>query len=212
MLYSYTLSHAHAALLRYLSNSKKGTGNWCFKDGTISFHEIFNIYRRTCPDKLFTIDSDCSYSVRECARALDSLHILPCGHRARENGALVKVFASCQPDQEAAERPCYSIEAVTLRDDGSIIVHYVKQLTQQKPTWIDSTRLACYREPDSPYPKTTFQHLTWENAVDRTRNLRLVRRREGEREMCGTTSYCTEQGTTIFSSFSPTSGEISVYD
>ena len=118
--------------------------------------------------------------MRECARALDSLHIPPCVHRARENGALVKVFASCQSDQEAAE-PCYSIEAVTVEDDGSI-VHSAKQLTEQKPTWIDSTRLACCREPDFPCPKTTFQHLTWENAVDRTRNLRLVRRREGERD------------------------------
>ena len=184
MLYSYTLYHAHAAGLKYLGNSEKGTGNWCFKDGTISFQEIFDIYRRTCPDKVIIIQSDCSYSgqwVRECARALDSLRIPPCGHRARENGALVKVFASCQSDQEAAE-PCYSIEAVTVKDDGSI-GYSAKQLTQQKPTWFDSTKLACCREPDSPCPKTTFQHLTWENAVDWTTNLRLVRRREGERDV-----------------------------
>ena len=161
----------------------KGTGNWCFKDGTISFQEIFDIYRRTCPEKLLMIQSDCSYSgkwARECARALDSLHIPPCGHRARENGALVKVFASCQSDQEAAE-PCYSIEAVTVKDDG-LIGYSAKQLTQQKSTWFDSTVLVCCREPDSPCPKTTFQHLTWENAVDKTINLRLVRGREGERE------------------------------
>ena len=125
------------------------------------------------------IQSDCSYSgqwVRECARALDSLHIHPCGHRARENGALVKVLASCQPDQEAAE-PCFSTEAVTVKDDGSIVYH-AKQLTEQRSTWFDSTRLACCREPDSPCPKTTFQHLTWVNAVDRTTNLRLAGRRD----------------------------------
>ena len=183
-MYSHTLSHAHAALLIYLGNSEKGTGNWCFKDGTISFQEIFDIYRRTCTDKLLSIQSDCSYSgqwVRECARALDSLHIPPCGHRARENGALVKVLASCQPDQEAAE-PCYSIEAVIVKDDGSII-YSAKQLTEHKSTWFDSTRLACCREPDSPCLKTTFQHLTWENAVDKTIDLRLVRRREGERDV-----------------------------
>ena len=183
-MYSHTLSLAHAAVLRYLGNSEKETGNWCFKDGTISFQEIFDIYRRTCHDKVFSIWSDCSYSgqwVRECARALDSLHIPPCGHRARENGALVKVFASCQSDQEAAE-PSYSIEGVTVEDDGSI-VHSAKQLTEQESTWIDSTVLVCCREPDSPCPKTTFQHLTWENAVDRTINLRLVRRREGERDV-----------------------------
>ena len=202
MLYSYTLYHAHAAGLKYLGNSEKGTGNWCFKDGTISFQEIFDIYRRTCPDKVITILSDCSYSgkwVRECARALDSLHIPPCGHRARENGALVKVFASCQSDQEA----CYSIEAVTVKDDGSI-GYSAKQLTQQKPTCFDSTKLACCREPDSPCPKTTFQHLTWENTSGQEER--------GEREMCGTTSYCTEQGTTIFSSFTPSTREVPVFD
>ena len=67
--------------------------------------------------------------MRECAKTLDSLHIPPCGHRARENRALVKVFASCQPDQEATE-PGYSVEAVTVEDDGSITYkrkkHFIK--------------------------------------------------------------------------------------
>ena len=171
-------------MLRYLGNSEKGTGNWCFKDSTVSFQEVFDIFRKSCPNKVLIIQSDCSYSgqwVRECARALDSLHIPPCGHRARENGALVKVFASCQPDQEAAE-PCYSIEAVTVQDDGSITVS-AKQLTQQRTTWFDSTKLTCCREPDSPCPQTTFRHLTWENAVDKLPSLQQVGRREGERDM-----------------------------
>ena len=175
---------SYTAGLRYLGNSEKGTGNWCFKDGTISFQEIFDIYRRSCPDKLFTIVSDCSYSghwVRDCAKVLDSLHIPPCGHRARENGALVKVFASCQPDQEATE-PCYAIEGIQVKDDGSI-TSSAEQLSRQKPTWFDSTQLVCCREPDSPCPETMFQHLTWENAVDKSINLRLVRRREGRREV-----------------------------
>ena len=91
------------------------------------------------------------------------------------------MFASCQPDEEAAEPP-YSIGGVTVEDDGSI-VYYAKQLTEQESTWFDNTRLVCCREPDFPCPKTTFQHLTWENAVDKTIHLRLVRRREGERDV-----------------------------
>ena len=147
------------AVIQYLGHSEKGTGNWCFKDGTISFQEIFNLYRKFCAGKLLSLVSDCCYSghwVRECAKTLDSLRIPPCGHRARENGALVKVFASCQPDEEAGE-PCYSIEAVKIKDDGSIR-QYAKQLTHQKSTWFASTQLVCCKDPDSPCPKTTFQH------------------------------------------------------
>ena len=120
------------ALITYLGHSEEGSGNWCFKDGTISFQEIFQLYKIYCSNKRITIVSDCSHSghwVRECAKTLDSLHIPPCGHRARENRALVKVVASCQPHEEAAE-PCYSIEGVRVRDDGAI-VHSDTQLTQQ---------------------------------------------------------------------------------
>ena len=167
-----------------MGNSEKDTGNWCFKDGTICFQEIFHLFRKTCPDKVLNIISDCSYSgqwVRECAKTLDSLQIAPCGHRARENGAMVKVCTSCQPDQEAAE-PCYSIEAVEVMEDGSI-VSFAKELTQQRSMWFDSTILVCCRAPDSPCLQTTFQHLTWENVVDKSWNLHLIKRRERHRDM-----------------------------
>ena len=170
-------------LVRYMGNSEKDTGNWCFKDGTISFQEIFNMYRRHPSVKCLEIVTDCSYSgqwVRECAKTLDSLHIPPCGHRARENGAMVRLFASCQHNEEAAE-PCYSLEA-SVEEDGSIVMNH-HQLTQQTPTYFDSTKLVCCRAPDSPCPKTTFQHLTWENAVDKSISLILAKRIERDREM-----------------------------
>ena len=118
--------------------------------------------------------------MRNCAKTLDSLHIPPCGHRARENGTLVKVFASCQPDQEAAE-PGYSVEAVVVEDDGSI-TYGGKQLSQQRSTWFDSTQLACCKGPDSPCPQTTFQHLKWEDAVDRLWSKRGINTKEGGRD------------------------------
>ena len=174
----------YTALLQYMGNSEWGTGNWCFKDGTISFQEIFYVFRRTCPDKVLTVRSDCSCSgqwVRECAKTLDSLQIPPCGHRARESGAMVKMFASCQPDQEATE-PCYSIEAVEVGEDGSIVTS-AKKLSQQKSICFDSTKLVCCRAPDSPCPTTIFQHLTWENAIDNSWNIRLLKKREEDRNM-----------------------------
>ena len=98
-----------------------------------------------------------------------------------ENGAMIKVFASCQPHEEAAE-PCYSIEGVRVKPDGLILFSSMK-LTHQKPIRFNSTKLVCCRSPDSPCPKATFQHLTWENAVDKSTNLHLVQRREGQRDM-----------------------------
>ena len=172
------------AVILYLGHSEKGTGNWCLKDGTISFQEIFNLHRKFSAGKRLSIFSDCCYSghwVRECAKTLDSLRIPPCGHRARENGAIIKVFASCQPDEKAGE-PCYSIEALKIEDDGSIGQH-AKQLTQQKSTWFDSTQLVCCKGPDSPCPKTTFQHLKWEDAVDCSMNIQRIKRKESGRDM-----------------------------
>ena len=182
-----TVMHMHISLstvrMSYLGHSEKGTGNWCFKDGTISFQEIFILYRNYCPNKCLNILSDCCYSghwVRECAKTLDSLSIHPCGHRAREN-TLVKVFASCQPDELAAE-PCYSTEAVTVRDDGTV-AYIAGKLTQQRSTWFDSTKLVCCRDPNSPCPQTTFQHLKWEDAVDKSMSIQEIKRKEKGRDM-----------------------------
>ena len=69
-----------------------------------------------------------------------------------------------------------------MEDDGTIWNHY-KQLTQQIPAFFDSTRLVCCRGPDSPCPKTTFRHLTWENAVDKSRNIQRIKQKEGGRDM-----------------------------
>ena len=155
------------AVLYYMGHSEEGTGNWCFKDGTISFHEIFALYRKHCPGKLLSILTDCCYSGQwtiDCAKTLDSLGIPPCGHRAREQGILVKVIASCQPDQKATE-PCFSVEGVNVDDDGTQI-YWSKELAQQKSTWCDATGLACYRDPDeSCCSDEALKNWTWQEAL-----------------------------------------------
>ena len=115
--------------------------------------------------------------MRDCAKTLDRLGIPPCGHRAREQGILLRVFASCQPDQKAAE-PSYSVEAVTVLDDGTKISS-AKQLTQQRSAWFAGTKLVCCRAPDSPCPKNTFQHLKWEDGVDGKLSTRWIKKKEG---------------------------------
>ena len=156
-----------AAVLEYLGHSEEGTGNWCFKDGTVSFQEIFALYRKHCPGKLMTILTDCCYSGQwtiDCAKTLDSVGIPPCGHRARERGILVKVLASCQPDQKAAE-PCYSVEGVTVEDDGTLFFS-AKKLAQQTSTWCDATQLTCYRGPnESCCSDEVLKNWTWQEAL-----------------------------------------------
>ena len=159
---------ASPAVLIYLGHSEEGTGNWCFKDGTISFQEIFDLYRRH--GKLLVIHPDCCYSgnwVRECAKTLDSLGIPPCGHRAREQGILIKVFASCQPDQKAAE-PCYSVEGVTEADHGTLFYYTSGQASEtQTFCGTDFTKLVCGRGPDEwCRSEKALKNWTWQDAVD----------------------------------------------
>ena len=115
--------------------------------------------------------------MRDCAKTLDRLGIPPCGHRAREQGILLRLFASCQPDQKATE-PCYSVEGVTVNDDGTQIVTH-KQLTQQRSAWFDGTRLVCCRAPDSPCLRNTFQHLKWEDDISKRLPVRWIKIKEG---------------------------------
>jgi len=75
------------------------------------------------------------------------------------------VFASCQPDQKAAE-PCYSVEGVTVHEDGTLTV-WNKQLSQQKSSWCEATRLTCCRGPDeSCCSEEALKNWTWQVAVN----------------------------------------------
>ena len=159
------------ASLVYLGHSEEGTGNWCFKDGTISFQEIFDLYREHCPRKCLFITSDCCYSgqwVIDCAKTLDSLGISPCGHRAREQGVLIKVYASCKSDQKAAE-PCFSIEGIVVNDSGSLSYFLNKKVNETQTTYgTDFTKLTCCRGPDeSCRSEKALKNWTWEEAIDR---------------------------------------------
>ena len=159
------------AVLIYLGRSEEGTGNWCFKDGTISFQEIFDLYRLHGSGKRLrlTIHSDCCYSgnwVIECARTLDNLGIPPCGHKAMEKGIQIRMLASCQPNQKAAE-PCYFVEGVTVEDDGNLVFTNKQASETQTFCGTDSTKLVCCRGPDEPcHSEEALRGLKWEDAVN----------------------------------------------
>ena len=106
---------------------------------------------------------DCCYSgrwVTDCAKTLDGLGIPPCGHRARESGILIKVYASCQADQKATE-PCYSVEANEVADDGTVRSHTRKYASEtQSFCGTDSRHSFLVNRTPYGLPVPTFLHQT----------------------------------------------------
>ena len=88
---------------------RRDTGDWCFEDGFITFRDIAQLYLKASQNfkgRVLTIVSDCSYSgcwVRDCMEFFDEQGVQPCGHKAREKGMIVKVFASCKSYQVPTE-------------------------------------------------------------------------------------------------------------
>jgi len=159
------------AMIWYMGHSEEGTGDWCFKDGTISFQEIFDLYMTHFRGRLLHIISDCCYSgnwVHRCAETLDNkLGIPPCGHKAREQGVLIKVAASCQGNQKAAE-PWFSTDGTFVNaNDGFLRFRRNKQLTKHQTTMIaDFTQLVCCRDPGNHCPaEDAFKNWKWDDAV-----------------------------------------------
>ena len=91
-------------MIYYTDYSEEGIGNWCFKDGLISFKDIFQLYKTYLKGKLLYVCSDCCYSGQwlvDCTKCLDEMGIGACGHQAIKHGILLKIVASCIPSQNA---------------------------------------------------------------------------------------------------------------
>ena len=79
---------------------------------------------------------------------LDEQGVKPCGHSATEKGILLKVLASCETGQDAAEL-CYTTRAMELRDDGYVYHRTGTKLTaQQKTAGVNFTRVRCKKEDE----------------------------------------------------------------
>ena len=94
------------AVIWFTGLSQSGTGDWVFRDGTISFEEIFDLYQTHFKHRVLHIISDCSFSgcwVLRAAAALDNMGIPPCGHHTRECGVLLKIWVATEPDEQAKE-------------------------------------------------------------------------------------------------------------
>ena len=150
------------ALIYYTGHGQEGTGNWCFKDGFITFEEIFDLYKRHFRGKLLYLLCDCCYSgqwIQRCGEALDSMSIGACGHQARKHDILIKISTACLPSETAWDTH-YSSQGVTLRSDGRLIFYTGKDIGKdikkdigtihykQTTLFMDFTKARCYSKTE----------------------------------------------------------------
>ena len=125
------------AVIWYTGHGEKNTGNWCFKDGVITFQDIFGLYMDCFRGKRLTIHSDCSYSgnwIKDSVKTLDDLGIPSCGHHMREQGILLRIWCSCGADEEATAL-CYITEANNFNETNKYFVTYFnKKLSSGQTT------------------------------------------------------------------------------
>ena len=150
---------------------RRGTGDWCFEDGFITFRDIAQLYlaSHNFEGRVLTIVSDCSYSgcwVRDCMEFLDEQGVQPCGHKAREKGMIIKVFASCKSYQIPTE---YSYLVSGVFNDiftGKMGFWITKQLIEaQTIDTFNSSFLYC-KSKTIDEPCTLPPGLTWKMLGD----------------------------------------------
>ena len=171
-----------SAIIYYVGAGRRGTGDWCFEDSFITFRDIAQLYLRASHNfkgRVLSIISDCSYSgcwVRDSMEFLDEQGVQPCGHKAREKGMVVKVFASCKSNEIPTEY-CY-ITSGTRNDEstGYMIIRHPKQLLETQTTdHIDSSHLNCTNKTICE-PCTLPSGLTWRRLEEwKAKELGLVK-------------------------------------
>ena len=160
-------------MIYYFGNGKRNTGDWCFKDGFITFKDITKSYMDSFGGRLLTVVTDCSHSghwVKACMEFLDEQGVRPCGHSAVEKGILLKVYASCKPQQIAAT-PCFSVRAATNDKNNGVMAYYIggMKLRETQHTFgANFTQLRCgHKQIEEPC--TLSPEFTWQKKSDSER-------------------------------------------
>ena len=158
--------------LHYIGAGRRGTGDWCFEDGFITFRDIAQLYLRASHNfkgRVLTIVSDCSYSgcwVRDCMEFLDEQGVQPCGHKAREKGMVIKVMASYK-SIEIPTKFCYSTSSIRNSTSTGYTIFYKSKVSEtQTPDYIDSSHINCTRKTIDD-PRTLPPDLTWRRLGDK---------------------------------------------
>ena len=138
------------AMIWYTGHGEEGTGNWCFKDGVITFEEVFALYKKHFEAKLLSLVCDCCYAghwIQRCGETLDSMGIGACGHQARQNGVLIKIGASCKQDEKALDT-YYTSNVVTILE-GRLGFQMKQDITPtQTALFVDFTLARCFNKPE----------------------------------------------------------------
>ena len=152
-------------MLHYYGNGRRNTGDWCFRDGFITFRDIADLYMKYSRGRVLTIVPDCHSSgrwVSECTKFLDEQGVKPCGHSAKEKGILLKVSAACRTGQDTAEL-CYTTRSMELGDDGYVYHLTGKELSVQQDTFgVDFTTMRCKKEEKEEC--SIAPNFTWSTA------------------------------------------------
>ena len=162
----------------YTGHGERGTGNWCFKDGVISFEDIFALYMDYFRGKLLSLICDCSYSgswVKKCTKKLDEIEMPSCGHHTREQGILIKVYCSCHHDQQATMLS-YCEEGVYI-ENGTLLYSRKKLSESQQTSGVDFTIIQCRRDEECEIPA----HHTWMDRIINGRYVYLVRGKDKDK-------------------------------
>jgi len=162
------------ALIWYTGHGERHTGNWCFKDGTISFTLIINLYQTFFQGKLLYLICDCAHAgqwVMNFANFLEDKKIAACGHKAKEKGYLLKIFASCQPEQ-TAKKFCFPTSGVKLGPREHISFIIPKEIAPTQTTFgKDFTKLLCFRDIDQKCRVGELTHYwTWLDSATNQRS------------------------------------------
>ena len=125
-------------IIYYSGSGEEGTGNWCFKDGVISFTDILSLYDKYLKERLLAIYADCSYSgqwVLDYANYLDEMGIEACGHQLIKQKKFLKIFTSCRPNQKVNSKS-YATKALNFNEkDDSLWVYTNIELSPGQNTY-----------------------------------------------------------------------------
>ena len=142
--------HIHAVIVYYIGAGRRNTGDWCFEDGFITFRELSQLYLCSMTSRVLTIVSDCSYSgcwVRDCMEFLDEQRVQPCGHKAKEKGMLIKVYASCRQKQIPRQYVFSVHGAANDKNLGHMFSYTSKRLLDDQYTYsVNSSVIRCCKD------------------------------------------------------------------
>ena len=170
------------AIIWYTGHGEKNNGNWCFKDGVITFQDIFGLYMDCFRGKRLGIISDCSYSgnwKQESVKLMDELGIPACGHHSRDQGILLKLFCSCQHNQEATLMAY--INSAKLNDEGLIFFPYEILESGQTSCYSDFRSICCSKKASEPC-ELNDQSFKWEDRLLKCDQIYLVRGKDKSKQ------------------------------